>query len=332
MTATQAIYDMWACNLHNETYALFILDLPSALTGSPGPNSIFGPNAFYHDQFSSLFGWRNIGTSDYNALQATYTIHTAKNLQAQFNYTWSKSLDEASDAERIGPYQGTGGTGNDLNGGGIVINTWSPYQLRGLSDFNTTHQLNANWMYNLPFGKDQAFAPGATGVLNALIGGWQFSGLGRWTSGFPITVDNGFSWATNWNIEGDANLVGALPQMQTTPNAIVGGVGQGPNMFPDPVSAYNSFRPDWPGESGIRNVVIGDGMFNIDTGLSKTFNLTESKTLQFSWQTFNVTNTVRYNVRSLGNVPSLSNAQTFGNYTQTLTQPRFMQFALRLSF
>src|SRR5215472_9176542 len=98
----------------NETFSLFEMDLPASITQlSPAlPNSKFGTYAFYHDQFASLYSWRNIGTSDYNALQVTYNVHGA-NLQGQFNYTFSKSFDEASAAERIGPYEGTGGTGNE---------------------------------------------------------------------------------------------------------------------------------------------------------------------------------------------------------------------------
>ena len=88
LSATQAIYDLWTCYVHNETFALFLLDLPNSITGLDTPNSKFGPYAFYHDQFSSLYAWRNIGTSDYNALQVTYNVHWGSNLQGQFNYTF----------------------------------------------------------------------------------------------------------------------------------------------------------------------------------------------------------------------------------------------------
>ena len=73
-TATQNIYELWNCYAHNETFSLFKMDLPSSNNGlSPAlPNSKYGPYTFYHDQFSSLYAWRNIGTSDYNALQVTY--------------------------------------------------------------------------------------------------------------------------------------------------------------------------------------------------------------------------------------------------------------------
>src|ERR1700746_2993667 len=65
------------------------------------------------------------------------------------------------------------GTANDLNGGGIVINSWDPLALRGLSDFNAYHQINANLVYQLPFGKGQRFVGGASPLLNELVGGWH---------------------------------------------------------------------------------------------------------------------------------------------------------------
>jgi hypothetical protein len=331
LSATQAVYDLYSCFLHNETFALFLMDLPNSFTGVDLPNSKFGPYTFYHDQFASLYAWRNIGNSDYNALQITYNIHWGSNLEGQFNYTVSKSLDEASAAERIGPYEGTGGTGDDLNGGGIVINSYDPLALRGLSDFNAGQQANANWVYHLPFGKGQKLLGDANRALDSFIGGWHLSGVFRLTSGFPITVDNGPYWATNWNIEGDAMPNGPLPEASNPKNAVVSGVPVGPDIFTNPAQAFSSFRQDWPGESGTRNNIIGQGMFNIDTGLSKDFALGETRRLEFSWQAFNITNSVRYNVR--GAQPSLGFApDKFGLYSSTLTTPRFMQFALRFAF
>ncbi len=329
-TATQAIYELWTCYPHNETFSLFQMDLPGSITQLNVPNAKTGPYTFFHDQFSSLYAWRNIGTSDFNSMQVTYNVRFS-NVQGQFNYTWSKSFDEASAAERIGPYEGTGGTGSDMNGGGIVINSWAPLSLRGLSDFNAFHQINANLVYLLPFGKGQKIFANANPLLNAIVGGWHVSGIFRWTSGFPITVDNGFTWATNWNIEGDAMPNGRAPKATNPKHAIVNGVDIGPDIFADPAAAEAAFRPEWPGESGVRNSVIGDGMFNIDTGVAKNFNIGESKRVEFSWQAFNATNSVRYDVRSAQ--PSLSqDPSEFGKYTRTLTAPRFMQFALRFVF
>ncbi|HUO14982.1 MAG TPA: TonB-dependent receptor [Verrucomicrobiae bacterium] len=330
-TATQNVYELWSCYLHNETFALYLMDLPGSITGMTTPNGVNGPYQFYHDQFSSLYAWRTIGTSNYNALQVTYNARWGSNLQGQFNYTFGKSIDEESAAQRIGPYEGTGGTGSDLNGGGIVINAWDPYALRGLSDFNNRHQLNGNLVYRLPFGKGQMLAGNAGSLLNEFIGGWNVSGVFRWTSGFPITVDNGPDWATDWNIEGDAEPNGPLPKVTNPKNLVVNGTYVGPAMFSNPDAAIAAFRPEWPGESGVRNNVIGQGMFDIDTGVSKSFPLGESRSLEFTWQAFNALNSVRYDVRTAQ--PSLGFSDTqFGAYTSTITTPRFMQFALRFAF
>src|SRR5579864_4259722 len=129
---------------------------------------------------------------------------------------------------------------------------------------------------------------------------------------------------------------GPAPVASNPKNAIVNGVDIGPDIFKDPAAAEAAFRPEWPGESGVRNNVIGDGMFNVDTGVSKAFSLGEQRELEFSWQAFNAFNSVRYDVRGpvgSSSQPSLSDDPTqFGKYLSTLTTPRFMQFSLRFTF
>jgi len=65
--------------------------------------------------------------------------------------------------------------------------------------------------------------------------------------------------------------------------------GQGPNAFKDPAGVLATFRSAYPGESGTRNPLRGDGYFGIDTGLSKYFRITERVKAQLRWETFNVT-------------------------------------------
>ncbi len=72
-------------------------------------------------------------------------------LQWDFNYTFSKSLDIGSNAERINQFDA-------FYQADQIINSWSPAQLRGVSDFDTTHQFNTNWVYELPFGRGKSFA------------------------------------------------------------------------------------------------------------------------------------------------------------------------------
>src|SRR5262249_31195074 len=120
--------------------------------------------------------------------------HMGHGVQFDFNYTYSKSIDISSDASRITAEGGTFG--------GQVINPWDTKALRAPSDFDLTHQINANWIWGLPYGRGRWLAPNAHGVVNGIIGGWQLSGLARWTSGFPIGVGNGAQWPTNWELSG----------------------------------------------------------------------------------------------------------------------------------
>ena len=88
------------------------------------------------------------------------------------------------------------------------------------------------------------------------------------------------------------------------------------------------------GETGQRNGIRGDGYFGIDLGIGKRFLLFTLKdqphTLQFRAESFNVTNTVRFDVNSAG--LDAADQAKFGQYSQTLTRPRVFQFSLRYEF
>ncbi|MDQ2843189.1 MAG: hypothetical protein M3Y72_19560, partial [Acidobacteriota bacterium] len=272
--------------------------------------------SFYNPQYSSLYAWSTIGNSSYNALQVSLRKRFSAGLQFDLNYTFSKSMDISSDAERITPYSGLGGQ---------VINPYSPNQLRAVSDFDTPHQINANFILELPFGKGKAIAHNVNGFLDALIGGWQLSGIVRWTSGFPVTVDNGFYFPTNWQEEGNAlTVVTPTSGAYKEPNGTV-------NMFANGTAAVSDFIHPYPGASGSRNTFRGDGFAGLDTGLSKRWKMPfEGHSLQLRWEVFNVTNLTRFDVQS--NRPEIDLSTQFGNYTNLLTQPRVMQFALRYEF
>ena len=336
-TATQAMYALYSCFLHNETAALITTDVPGQATLNL-PNAVLGPGgcfpscatlggkvtpyAFFNPQFSSLYAWRNTGNSSYHGLQVTLRRGMTHGLQWDFNYTFSKSIDMGSNAERINQFDA-------FYQADQVINSWSPGQLRAVSDFDTAHQINTNWVYDLPFGRGKKFGATANGFVNAIVGGWQWSGLARWTSGFPTTIETFTSFPTNWELPSAAVLKGAKPKT----GAFIGQNGN-PNLFKDPIGAQGDFRYSYPGESGQRNELRGPGYFGIDSGLSKMWPITESQNLKFSWEVFNITNSVRFDVGALPqSTGQLDQPQgVFGTYSSTLTKPRVMQFALRYSF
>lgn len=316
-SATQVAYNVFSENLYNETSGLFALDLPDSETGAGlnVPGHSYPAYRYYDNQYSSLYAWRSIGQSSYDGLQVVYRRRMSQGLQADFNYTYSKSMDWASGAERI-PTSG----GNNY---AQIINSWAPGQLRGVSDFDVTHQINSNWIWLMPYGRGRHFGEHSNAVLDAIFGGWQLASLVRWTTGFPMIVDNGSTWPTNWNIEGFGTLSGNIP-------ASALGQGPGPNAFRNPGAVFGAFRQAYPGESGTRNPLRGDGFFDLDTGLDKYFSLGGDRKLEFRWETFNAPNSVRFDVMTVGN--RLDDLAAFGKYTSELTDPRVMQFALRVDF
>jgi hypothetical protein len=321
-----AAFDLFCSGSLNETTPLFLLDYfgfgDANFVDSNGFSTVFygpstGYNTFFNPQYSSLYAWRSNTNANYHAMQVNFRHPMSHGVQFDFNYTFSRSIDISSDATRIGAWGGLGGQ---------IINSWSPNAMRAVSDYDAKHQFNANWIAELPFGRGKALAGNANGALNAIIGGWQLSGLFRLTSGLPFNVSNGFNWPTNWQLGGNAFLTGPVQTGSfKNPDGTV-------SVFKNGPAAISSFRGPFPGESGARNQVRGDGFFNVDAGLAKRWRMpwSEKQGLQFRWEVFNVTNSTRFDVQSIA--PELDISSTFGNYTALLTNPRVMQFALRYEF
>jgi hypothetical protein len=325
-SALQAAYDLFSCYAGNETTALGVLDFyGSDFSGNPGIASQSGAyyparqgaNTFFNSQFHSLYAWRSMANANYNAMQINLRKRMSQGVQFDFNYTYSKSIDLESDAERIDPWQGLGGQ---------IINSWNPAENRGVSDFDTTHQFNLNWIAELPFGRGKLLARNAGGLVNGVIGGWQLSGLARWTSGFPVSVTNGSTWPTNWQLGGEATQIGPVKTgVYKQPDGTV-------NLFQDAQgpTGIQAFRHDYPGEVGNRNTLRGPGFAGLDMGLSKRWQIRESQGVQFRWEVFNVPNLKRFDVQSL--TPNIDAGPSFGSFSGLLTSPRVMQFALRYEF
>jgi len=314
LSATQRAYQSFADNAPDYSYALYEMDVLCRPACSK-----FGPYSFYNRQFSYLRTLRSVGSGNYNAMQWTVQKRYNNGDQLVFNYTWSKSIDLASRPE------------NSTDTNGVIINAFNRGLFRAPSDYDTRHQWNANFVYGLPIGRGRAILDRG-GVANAILGGWQLSGLYRQSTGLPTSVGNGRFWPTNWNITGYATAIGTFVDgTRRDAPAPPGGVG-GVNLFNDPAAAIKAFDYTLPGQTGGRNIVRGDGNFNVDLGLGKSFNMpwSESHQLQFRWEVFNVTNSVRFD--PFFTSADLGNLGSFGKYTDTLTLPRVMQFALRYDF
>jgi hypothetical protein len=85
----------------------------------------------------------------------------------------------------------------------------------------------------------------------------------------------------------------------------------------------------YPGEAGERNNLRGDGYFDIDSGLAKTWSLPENARMKFAWEVYNVTNTIRFDPASIGGGLTGGN---LGVASNSLSTSRRMQFSLRIDF
>ncbi len=343
----QAVYDLYydpfLSYLGNEVVGLGYTDIYYGLTdttyanyyGFKGPSCNdplgvgFCPGTSLNNQATSMFGWSSIGKSDYNGLQVSLRKQMSYGLQFDLNYTFSKSLDYTSGATRLGFSSST----NVGAPGSRLANAFSPQSRYAVSDFDAKHQINANWIAELPFGKGRHFAGTAGPVANAMIGGWELSGVARWTSGFPFSVDNGNFWSTNWDEQGIAQMV-TKPKTGRFVQS-----GGAVSVFPNSSAAWADFQNPYPGQAGSRNVLRGDGFAGLDMALNKRWTIIEGQSLQFRWEVFNVPNLHRFNVASglqsgaaCACIASMQDQFTFGDYTGLSTSNRVMQFALRYEF
>jgi len=320
-SATQAIYNNeWAYYryTYGETTALADLDF-YCYYGCPNGTQ------FWQTQFSSLYSWASIGTSSYHALQIALRHPTSHGLTTNFNYTFSKSLDLGSGAERANEFT------SDAFGGAAIQNSWNPKVNKAVSDFDIRHLITIDWVYEIPVGRGRSFLSGTNRIVDALIGQWQWSGLSRWASALPFSLfEPGYT--TNWQLGG----FGVVTAPVKVRRHLVNGV---PQVFADNTAAainngvYNGspVRLPYPGEAGQRNAFRGDGYFDIDTSLGKTWNLEENMKLKFAAEVYNVGNDVRFD-DSPNNLNGNLTEGTLGAYGGMLSTYRRMQFGMRLEF
>lgn len=321
--STQAIMDINYNYAYGDwTYLQYVLD--DDYFGSGQQN-----NLFIQPQYGAFTAFSTVGKSDYHGGSLSVRQRLGQSLVLDFNYTFSKSMDDASGLQTSGAY-----------GSAFILNALRPQDSYSVSDFDSRHVINANALVQLPFGKGRKFLSGINSWADAVVGGWQMGGIFRWNTGLPFNnlIDLA-GWATNWNLR--SSVVRTRPiQTSLTRN----GAGGSPNLFSDLQYLRNSVRPAKPGETGDRNIFRGPSFSQLDMNLGKTFKMPwgEDHKLQFRWEVFNVFNKQYFDENSASafsisapdpyeGTPSRLTAGT-GTLTAIRGIPRRMQFVLRYSF
>ena len=264
-----------------------------------------------YPQFGNIQNINDIGSARYDSLQVkAETKNVRHGLYALLGYTYARAFDSGF-SDGLGT--GTGATYYPLPG--TAKADWA------LSQIQLNHSFTTSIIYDLPFGKGKGFGSNWTGPVNALLGNWQVNIIEKITSGFPVfivTSDNGSGVNFTNNT---TNYI--RPNQVCNPHSDHPTVTQWFNTqcFVDPP----------PGELGNanRSPLYGPRFVNTDFSVNKHFSLPmrEATELEFRAEFFNLFNHPQFYVPVADKV-----ASNFGAITETVNNPRLMQFGLKLRF
>jgi hypothetical protein len=267
---------------------------------TPSGTIIHGTRGPFSSQFAAVTYQKTIANSNYNALEINLR-HNSGPLELMAGYTYSKSIDQSSSLAE-------------------AVNPLDPEDSRALSAFDLRHNFVVSYRYRLPFSNVFRHE-------NRWTEGWSLSGLTRFATGFPVTLYN----------NNDTSLLGTIPNGINnngvdTPNFAAGNLKINTNPR-NGNPAFNTALFSLPalGQIGTapRRFFDGPGICNVDVALEKTVRLTESKSLEFRMEAFNVFNHAQFYGPAAvnGNISSAN----FGQVVNAAA-PRLVQLAAKFSF
>jgi hypothetical protein len=306
--------------------------------------------------FGSVDFKSDIGASTYEGLNLSLERVFKDGFSFQSRYTWSHSINDGS----VG--------GGESNGPENV--NCLPCD-NGPSIFDIRHNVTVNAVYELPFGPGKTYL-NDSGALGKIVGGWQFSTIGLWHTGHPLTVQMDLSGS----ISDPSSPFNGLPYTYLLPDGndqtsqrpdVIPGVpltlpGAGHNGVPllnaaafqaPPVDANGNFTRFGDESNGMIRALDS---WQIDMALTKETKLTERVAMEFAVQAFNIFNHVQLgdpgqftlsyapgtgptNLTAPGNFGIISTTVNFNNNNDNAASPntgtglpRQLQFMVRFKF
>ena len=272
-------------------------------------------------------------SSIYHGLQLTANKAFSNGLELLVNYTWSKSIDDASIGDDNVTWLGSFTSLQDPN---------KPWLERSLSTFDTPSVLKFSYSYDLPFGRGRAFGSGMPRALDALIGGWKTNGIWQISDGRPlaITVSNGGTPIPTYGGQ-RPNITGTLKrnygpdwqdQFFTDPNA----APTNNNSVGDILNVPNQFTlGNMPRTTSMVRTPLA---FTSDLSVSKQFLLTNAHEGVHLELRLEAQNAFNHPLFSLGTPGPYGDSTlnvgdpSFGIIPRMQNSPRQVQLAVKISF
>ena len=264
-----------------------------------GPDSQFGGRTAQERRLYPGAGGVQAITNDlstnYNALQVKLEFRNWHGLSGLTSYTHGKTLGVESYSYIQEAHNKSGSY--------------------GLASSDLPNTFIQSFNYELPFGRGHKWIQG--GVLNQILGGWQFNGIMTLRDGYPINltgIDNSQSFSNNGVARPDILCDATLSGSERTLDRWFD-----PTCYGQPAIYTFGNAPVFS--------IRGPGMFNLDLSTFKRFSITESKQLEFRAEAFNLTNTPGF-----GNPDGTIGAETAGQITSLINPNRKIQFGLKFLF
>ncbi len=282
----------------------------------------------------------NGGFSNYNSMQVELRRQFRNGFFGQVNYTLADSKTDSA--------------GTAQNRFEAFMDNARPELNIGRSIFHVTHVMNANAIYELPFGRDRRWLNGG-GLTDVLVGGWQLGTIINWQSGSPISIFSGRPTFNRAGRSGCADAIGcntAVTNLSLSDVKGLLGIYKQPDgriYFIDPkvidpvsgraVGADNLGNTAGfagqvffnPGAAEVGNLPVlsfdGPSVIRVDLALTKRTRLTGRYSLELKGEAFNLTNTPTFFSGDLN-----INSATFGRLTSVTVASRVIQLSARLSF
>lgn len=297
-TGSQLYRRLSASDIANNSVASIANQIATRVQNGRLVTDLSGAGAFALIPFPQYASGLNVIDSNdfstYHGVQFQVEKRFSSGFAGQLSYVFSKSLDSRS-FDPVFTLAGSGATQTAGNSLSDINNRKLNY---ARSDFDRTHVVQSNFLYELPFGAGKRMH--GNGAVNRVIGGWQVAGIVRWYSGRPFTV---FSGANTFNqyIQSTVDCTGCSRTFGTLHEE--GGLVW--YFTPEERAKMAIPAAGSPGNTG-RNFFEGPSSFNMDASLLKRTAITE-----------------RVNFELRADVTNLTNTPTFGFPTTTYTSPTF---------